>query len=52
MAGRKRMDLASMTHACPPGHIWDPAAGQCIPIVKGGKLAKKETKGSTILTRA
>ena len=51
MAERKRMKIASMTHGCPPGHIWDPAVGQCIPIVKGGKLAKKESKGSSLLTR-
>ena len=32
--------IASLSHACPAGHIWDPALGRCIPIVKGSKLAK------------
>ncbi len=45
----KEEQVASLTHACPPGMIWDPGAGRCISIVKGDKLAKKPARNYQIL---
>jgi len=37
--------IASLTHKCGPGQIWDPAIGQCISIVKGPtRIAKAPVK--------
>ena len=41
----------SLTHKCGPGQIWDPRAGRCIPIVKGGALYKTKKKKALIKKR-